>query len=601
MRALSRLLQPSAPAVVPTSPPKLGKAAVATRYEYNTDEQLVSVTRPDAGVITFNLDESSGRLASLDFPEGSVALQYHPKTGQLSSATREATRLSYTYEGDLLARTTWAGDVAGSVTHTRDQNFWVVSEQVSAQPAIALAYDNDGLLVSAGSQTITRDAAQGLITATKLGSSTDAFSYSNIGEVSAYSASVSGKESFAQTFERDALGRITQLAETMDGETHTIEYSYHPRGWLESVTRDGAEEQRYEYDSNGNRIIVNADGKALRAEFDAQDRLTSHDDVNFSYSLNGELATTEGAEGATSYTYDALGNLLTVQQPKAAKVEYVIDAAGRRVGKKLDGKLTKGFLYRSALQPVAELDGAGNIVQVFVYATRSNVPDYLIRGTTTYRIISDLRGSPRLVINAATGAVAQRLDYDAWGNVTTNTSPGFQPFGFAGGLDDPDTGLVRFGARDYDASIGRWLSKDPILFGGGQANIYLYVENDPVNAIDPRGLLNAVKAGVGAANRGLGLKSFVEGLGILVAGTAALPLAGPIEGVPAYAYGGYKVASGVGKILRGGQQFGEAITEPWRAASARSPSAEVHRVIQFPPSELAPDWCERAPRSAHRR
>jgi len=61
-------------------------------------------------------------------------------------------------------------------------------------------------------------------------------------------------------------------------------------------------------------------------------------------------------------------------------------------------------------------------------------------------------------------------------------------FGFAGGLYDADTGLVRFGARDYDPVVGRWTSKDPILFAGGQANLYVYVGGDPINFIDPSGL-----------------------------------------------------------------------------------------------------------------
>jgi len=51
--------------------------------------------------------------------------------------------------------------------------------------------------------------------------------------------------------------------------------------------------------------------------------------------------------------------------------------------------------------------------------------------------------------------------------VLSDTSPKFQPFGFAGGLYDPDTGLVRFGARDYDAAAGRWTAKDPSRFAGG--------------------------------------------------------------------------------------------------------------------------------------
>jgi len=82
----------------------------------------------------------------------------------------------------------------------------------------------------------------------------------------------------------------------------------------------------------------------------------------------------------------------------------------------------------------------------------------------------------------------QQITYDEWGNVTGDTSPGFQPFGFAGGLYDSDTELVRFGARDYDAEAGRWTAKDPILFNGGDTNLYGYVMNDPVNWIDPLGL-----------------------------------------------------------------------------------------------------------------
>jgi RHS repeat-associated protein len=96
-------------------------------------------------------------------------------------------------------------------------------------------------------------------------------------------------------------------------------------------------------------------------------------------------------------------------------------------------------------------------------------------------------GSVRLVVNADTGEVAQRIDYDEFGNVLRDTHPGFQPFGFQGGLYDRDTGLVRFGSRDYDPKIGRWLTKDPLGFEAG-LNFYAFCGNDPVNKIDPMGL-----------------------------------------------------------------------------------------------------------------
>ncbi|MGH7164134.1 MAG: RHS repeat domain-containing protein [Nitrospiraceae bacterium] len=165
-----------------------------------------------------------------------------------------------------------------------------------------------------------------------------------------------------------------------------------------------------------------------------------------------------------------------------------MDGQNRRIGKKVNGTLVQGWLYQNQLNPVAELDGSGNVVSRFVYGTKANVPDYLIKGGATYRIVSDHLGSPRLVVNTADGAIAQRMDYDEFGNITTDTSPGFQPFGFAGGLYDRDTELIRFGARDYDAVTGRWTAKDPVKFEGGDTNMYEYVLNDPVNDIDSQGL-----------------------------------------------------------------------------------------------------------------
>jgi len=105
---------------------------------------------------------------------------------------------------------------------------------------------------------------------------------------------------------------------------------------------------------------------------------------------------------------------------------------------------------------------------------------------TVYRLITDHLGSVRLVVDAATGEIVQRMDYDAFGRVLQDTNPGFQPFGFAGGLYDDDTGLVRFGARDFDASTGRWTAKDPAFFDAGW-NLYAYVYGDPLNYRDHTG------------------------------------------------------------------------------------------------------------------
>ncbi len=265
-------------------------------------------------------------------------------------------------------------------------------------------------------------------------------------------------------------------------------YTYDLAGRLVEVQENGGVVSSYQYDQNGNRIGGFDKRGAIGAAYDAQDRLTSYGSATFTYTGNGELLSKNDGGAITQYDYDVLGNLRKVTLADGAVIEFVIDGRNRRIGKKINGTLVQGFLYQDQLNPVAELDANGDVISRFVYGSRPNVPDYMIRDGVTYRIISDHLGSPRLVVDTTTGSIVQRMDYDEFGNVLLDTHPGFQPFGFAGGIYDRDTGLVRFGARDYDPSTGRWTAKDPIRFAGGDANLYGYVLADPVNAIDPRGL-----------------------------------------------------------------------------------------------------------------
>ena len=242
---------------------------------------------------------------------------------------------------------------------------------------------------------------------------------------------------------------------------------------------------KYGYDTNGNRTTVNG---TTVATYDGQDRLLSYNGKSYTYTANGELLTkTQGAD-TTTYGHDVLGNLRTVEMPDGTDIEYVIDGRNRRVGKKVNGALVQGFLYGNQLEPIAELDGSGNLVARFVYGSKAHVPDYMVKAGVTYRIVSDQVGSVRLVVNTIDGSIAQRMDYDEFGNATNDTSAGFQPFGFAGGIYDLHTKLTRFGARDYDAEPGRWTGKDPIGFGGGVANLFAYSFNDPLNFRDADGL-----------------------------------------------------------------------------------------------------------------
>lgn len=122
----------------------------------------------------------------------------------------------------------------------------------------------------------------------------------------------------------------------------------------------------------------------------------------------------------------------------------------------------------------------------------------------------------------------------------SDSSLGFQPFGFAGGLYDSSTKLTQFGARWYDTEVGRCLSKDPILFGGGQTNLYGYTFNDPVNFTDPSGLNPAIVVGavMGAVTQGTANYCSAQENGASTSDTALSVFGGAEIGAAAGAYAG---------------------------------------------------------------
>jgi RHS repeat-associated protein len=467
-------------------PPDVGAGTNQTQYTYNADRQLTQVSRPDGQTVAFAYD-AAGRVNATAIARGTISYGYSPTTGQMTSiAAPDGLGLAYTYDGALLNTVTWSGPIAGTVARTYDNDFRVTGLAVNGT-SVPFNYDADSLLTGAGAMTLTRSPQNGLLTGTTLGNATDAWTYNGFGEPVNYTASYGGSPIFQQQFTRDALGRIVQKVETIGGVTDTYVYGYDAAGRLAQVTKNAVVAATYTFDLNGNRLSATVAGVPTTGTYDDQDRMTTYGTAAYAYTANGELLTkTDGAQ-VTTYAYDGLYNLTSVALPNGTSIGYRIDGRNRRVGRTVNGTPTQGFLYQSGLRPVAELDGSNNVVSRFVYGTKVNVPEYVVKGATTYRIVTDHLGSPRLVVDVGTGTVAQRMDYDEFGRVLNDTNPGFQPFGFAGGLYDQDTKLVRFGARDYDAVTGRWTSKDPVGFEGGIANLFDYGAGDPVNNIDPTG------------------------------------------------------------------------------------------------------------------
>ncbi|MEF8794586.1 MAG: Ig-like domain-containing protein, partial [Thiohalorhabdus sp.] len=374
------------------TPPDLGGTKTITRYTYNRDQQLTSVERPGGGVVDITYD-SGGRRSAVILPKfGTVTYGYDSHTGQLATILAPGGQnLSLAYDGFLPTRSQWAGTVSGTVTRDYDNNFWVTGRSVNGSQ-VGFAYDDDGLLTAAGALSLTRDPDHGRVTGTALAGITGSRSYNPFGELSGRTVQVSGAGVYDAGYARDKLGRITGETETVNGAPESWDYTYDDGGRLTRVTRDGSLVADYSYDANGNRTAVTTPSGTITADYDEQDRLIRYGSTTYGYTQAGDLRSQTGPAGTTTYDYDALGNLRHVELASGKTIDYVIDGRNRRIGKKVDGSLVQGFLYKDSLNPIAELDGSGNVEARFVYGAKPNVPAYMIRNGTEYRIISDHLG-----------------------------------------------------------------------------------------------------------------------------------------------------------------------------------------------------------------
>jgi RHS repeat-associated protein len=488
----------------------------------------------------------NGVLTSLTSPAGTTSFDYEVGSGQLRGATTgDGIAIGLGHDGELQASTNikWP-DTPQPVTLSYDYNtaFELSAESLNGALLASYGYDLDGLVTQAGALGIARETQSGSLQTAALQTLSTAYSFDIAGRPSRRRTTRNNAALFdEQIVERDSAGRILSRLESVLGDEHAYEYTYDAQGRLTTVSRDAQTLHTYGYDSNGNRLLVtdwgplidptcncsNTEGSTWSmtathsTNYDTQDRIitaqtalrslstegTIVEDIStrtYSYDADGylDIWTDQATAAVTDLDYDVFGNLRRAVLPSGHVITYEIDARNRRVGRRVDGDLTARWVYRDALRPAAELNAEGDVVTKFIYAEEAHVPSYIVKDGVNYRIVSDDLGSVRLVVEAQTGQVVQRMDFDAFGRVLIDTNPGFQPFGFAGGLYDPMTKLVRFGARDYDAMTGRWTARDPKLFGGGQANLYEYAGGDPINQIDPTGLdsldLNVnIGAGVG--------------------------------------------------------------------------------------------------------
>jgi RHS repeat-associated protein len=402
------------------------------RYAYNAGGGLVSERYPSGRVVSYGYD-SAGRLLNVG-----------------SGSTTYAGQMSYKPFGGLASMTLGNG------------------------AAYSMAYDDERLQLSAvtltqGGGVVQKyeyrygqvNMADGTVDTSK-----------NMGQIATIDGTIGGQKQWQQRFQYDTLGRLSSAGEYRgdnNGQSYLLNYDYDVYG------------NRYQKSSrNANNLVAQS-----WVESGAFNPTTNRLNAGLTYDDAGNVAT-DARFRNLAFQYDA--NDRQKQSSTldgAGAIQNVYDGAGQRVAVKSGGVIMQVMVY----------DAAGDLVAEYGGSVSTNGTRY---------VMGDPQGSTRVVMTSS-GAVVSRHDYLPFGEEVPATvgmragTPGYsQQDGarkkYAGMEGDDATGMSHTLWREYDNRSARWTAPDP--YGGSMElaspqtfNRYSYVNNDPVNKVDPTGLM----------------------------------------------------------------------------------------------------------------
>ena len=462
---------------------------------YDLERSLVSHIMPSGKRIDNSFD-SGGRWTDEIYNEAHVVYGYESGCcDQLMNLTwtpldgGPSQSIDYSYNGKLPVEANWDGITNGKFNYTFGNDFLI--DEISLQSgsdAVTTSFvrDQDQKVTGVGPFTLTRGGPAGAISSIGDGNLAMTIGYDSFARVQSRQYTVNGSALYSFNVSLNSTtGKIIQKVETEEGANHTYAYIYDSDGQLQDVLIDGTPAESYTYDVNGNRLSTSSLVSSMEATYDNQDRLTDHGGIDYWFDEDGFLI----SRGSDLFDYSARGELLSVTLGGMSQITYHYDGMRRRVGRTDALGNTYQYLYGNPDSPfkVTAARDHDNVLTVYHYG-EDGMLFAMERAGALYYIATDQIGSPRVVANAS-GNTVKILRYDSFGLLIFDSDPDFDlPFGYAGGIEDKYTGLVRFGFRDYDQASGRWTARDPALYEGAQANLYTYVGNDPVSLRDPLGL-----------------------------------------------------------------------------------------------------------------
>ncbi len=410
-------------------------------YQYDLNGNLAQFTDRKSQITQFSYD-ALNRLTQVTYADASTTTYTYDSVNRLTQIV-DSLSGTITYAYDNLDRLTSETTTQGSVSYTYDADGRCTTMTVAGQPVVNYTYDNGNRLtqITQGSDTVT-------------------IAYDNGGR----RTSLSLPNGLVTEYGYDAGSQLTSLTYKQSGNV------------IGDLT--------YTYDANGRRTAMG--GSFARsvtpttlssATYNAANQQLSFGSQTLTYDLNGNLV----SDGANTYTWD-VRNQLGAVTGSGTTASFQYDSRGQRVGKTVNGTTTN-LLFNGAniVQEQSAQTGTANIL--------SGGIDEIFKRTDSsgsWSPLFDGLGSA-LSLTDANGATQTQYTYGAFGQSTTNGADSNNSAQYTGREND-GTGLQYNRARYYSPTLQRFISEDPLGFGGGDINLYAYTGNSPTNFADPSGL-----------------------------------------------------------------------------------------------------------------
>lgn len=485
-----------------------GKGQITT-YTYNAIDRLTSIAYNSSGTVTFAYDDD-GNLATRTDATGSYTFTFDPLnrvTQKAFPGTGGSSSVTYDGTGNVLTYT----DAGGTITYGYD----------NADNVTKLA-EPGGSCTGTISKCTTfgYDANNNRTSTTYPNGVTQAVTYDPSGRAKTIISTKGTTTLTSLTYSYTTTGGNDRalLQSVVDNKTNlTTSYAYDVNDELTSAVVKNAggattDSWTYTYDGNGNRLTSQRLGSsAVSSTFNNADEIVTTGSTTWSEDNNSNLTAgnngfsssyndrdqstsiTQAGGPATSQTYADIGQH---ERASSGSTAFLTGILG------LQSETTGGTTKRYTRDP------SGNLISV---RDSSN----------SYYYLTDTIGSV-IGLTDSSGAVGQVFSYDPYGQVLTTGITVDSRFRFAGGESDNTTKLYHFGQRYYDPAQGRWIQRDS--FGGvyqngpQSMNRFIYASGNPVNFVDPTGLISIN-----------GIKDIANGAGILGGGLLAI---GAIAGAP---------------------------------------------------------------------